>query len=205
MEHRKFILNRWSLIVAITLILLLITPQAALANIRIENGGEVPYYARLERGGILADGDWAAIPFYRPPSCVPADFNLLDFFDFANVWGCQPTTTDGFEIWKNAPGTDIAPLQQELHGKGAVPVWFVSMKELEEAVEDGVLTIGELASLPSLKIGSASFYHETLHPLGGSVRNHLVLNAHGSFADGSTFKVLAEHTEANFIANIHFK
>ena len=68
-----------------------------------------------------------------------------------------------------------------------------------------MLTIGELADLPSLKIGSASFYHETLHPWGGSVKNHLVFNAHGSFANGSAFKVLAEHTEANFNVNILFK
>jgi hypothetical protein len=205
MEHRKFILNRWSLIVAIALILLLITTQTALANVKFDNGGEVPYYARISQGEYFGDGEWVAIVFYRPPSCVPDDFNLLDFFDFANVWGCQPTTTDGFEIWKNGPSTDLAPIQQELHGKGAVPVWFVSMEELQEAIEDDVLTIDELAALPSLKIGSASFYHETLHPWGGSVKNHLVFNAHGSFADGSSFKVLGEHTEANFNVKILFE
>ena len=205
MDHKNFVLKKLGLIMVIVLGIALLTPQAALANMRIDNGGEVPYYARLERGGIFTDDGWAVIVFYRPPDCIPSDFNLLDFFDFANVWGCKPTTTDGFEIWKNGPGIDMAPLQQEMHGKGDVPVWFVDTQELEAAITDDVLTIGELEGLPSLQVGTASFYHETLHPWGGSVKNHLVFNAHGLLEDGSKFIVLAEHTESNFNANIRFK
>jgi hypothetical protein len=204
MKSGKFVLSKPVLIVVITLFILVITPQKVSANIRIENGGEVPYYARLERGGIHADGDWVAIVFYRPPSCIPADFNLLNFFDFANAWNCQPTTTTGFEIWKNGPGIDMAPIQQVMQGKGAVPVWFVNTQQLMAAIGDDILTINELASLPSLQVGSASFYHETLHPLGGSNQNHLVFNAHGQLEDGTPFIVHAEHTESNFITNIRF-
>jgi hypothetical protein len=203
MDHKKFVLNKPGLIMAIVLGVALLIPQGAQANIRFDNGGQVPYYARIANGELYADGDWVAIVFYRLPECIPADFNLLDFFDFANVWGCAPTTS-GFEIWKNGPGIDLAPLQQELFGIGAVPVWFIDTKELMTVFGDGVLMIGELESLTSLKIGSASFYHETLHPWGGSVRNHMVFNAHGELADGTSFKVHAEHTETNFNVNIHF-
>jgi hypothetical protein len=118
----------------------------------------------------------------------------MDFFDFINAWGCAPTTS-GFEIWKNGPGIDTAPLQQELFGQGAVPVWFVDTQELMAAIVDDVLTIGELESLASLKIGTASFYHETLHPWGGSVRNHLVFNAHGLLADETAFNVQTYRNE----------
>lgn len=49
-----------------------------------------------------------------------------------------------------------------LHGLGAVPVWFVSWPEMQAALADDVLTV--LLSLPSLRIGSASFFKETQHP-----------------------------------------
>ena len=203
MNHKHFVQNKLGLVLVIVMGIGVLTPQSALANIRFDNGGQLPYYARLAQGEFYADGDWVAIVFYRLPACIPADFNLLGFFDFANAWGCAPTTS-GFEIWKNGPGIDLAPLQQELSGEGAVPVWFADTQELMAASEDGVLTIGELGSLPSLKIGTASFYHETLHPWGGSIRNHLVFNAHGLLADGTAFNVNAEHTETNFNVNIHF-
>ncbi len=44
-----------------------------------------PFYARLERGLVHQDGGWVAIAFYRNPGCVSAAFNLLNFFDFANI------------------------------------------------------------------------------------------------------------------------
>ncbi|OGO60206.1 MAG: hypothetical protein A2029_01275 [Chloroflexi bacterium RBG_19FT_COMBO_47_9] len=202
MDHKYFALKKLGLFLVIILGIVLLTPHTAQANVRFDNNGQVPYYARIAQGEFYTDSDWVAIVFYRLPECIPADFNLLDFFDFANVWNCAPTTS-GFEIWKNGPGIDTAPLQQELFGMGVVPVWFADTQELMTVIEDGVLTIDELGSLPSLKIGTASFYHETLHPWGGSVRNHLVFNAHGSLTDGTVFNIHAEHTETNFNVNIN--
>lgn len=48
-----------------------------------------PFYARVSRDSSLGlsqeihhDDQWAAIPFYRDPACIPADFNLLQMVDF---------------------------------------------------------------------------------------------------------------------------
>lgn len=189
-----------SFFVLVVMVATVVAPQIAMANVRYEDGGDVPFYARLERGITYTDGEWVTVVFYRPPECIPSNFNLLDFFDFADTWSCLPPTTDGFTIW----GDGTAPIQQELHGLGSVPVWFVSLVDYQLAVADDVLTIGELASLLSLKTGSASFYQETLHPLGGARRNHLEYNAHGTLADGASFRVHVVHTEANLNANIKF-
>src|SRR5947209_4807638 len=68
------------------------------------------FYARLGPGPhVLNDGQWAVIPFYASPGCVPAAFNLLNFFDFQSV--C-PLTVHGLAIWKNGPPPiDSAPIQ----------------------------------------------------------------------------------------------
>lgn len=200
MSGNKQIRYLSSIFVLVVLAATVVAPQIASANIRYEGGGDVPFYARLERGITYTDGEKVTIVFYRPPGCIPSNFNLLDFFDFANAWSCLPPTTDGFTVW----GDGIAPVQQELHGLGAVPVWFVSLADYQLAVADDVLTIGELASLPSLKNGSASFYQETLHPLGGALRDHLEYNAHGTFADGASFRAQVVFTEANLNVNIKF-
>jgi len=100
---------------------------------------------------------------YRDPSCVPADFNLLDFFDIPRAFGC-PLAVQGFEIWQHGPGQEPAPIQVvESQGLGVVPVWFVSPSEYESATADGVLTIGELRALPSLQTGAADSFQEVLH------------------------------------------
>jgi len=90
----------------------------------------VPAYARIE----MVDGaslvhhtnNWAAIPFFREPRCVPEGFNLLDFFDDPGAFDCR-LTFEGFEIWRNGPRTDDpAPIQTESFGLGSVPVWIVA-------------------------------------------------------------------------------
>jgi hypothetical protein len=48
-----------------------------------------------------------------------------------------------------------------------VPVWIMSSGDFLDALADGGLTVSELEALPSLFKGSASFYHETFHPLFG--------------------------------------
>jgi hypothetical protein len=171
------------------LVLLLLAVPTVLASVRVDDNGQVPFYARIERAGFHHNERWAVIPFYRDPACVPADFNLLDFFDFPDgvdggAFDCQPPTTDNVTIWKNGPDVDFAPIRAIFHGLGAVPIWFVKVDELEAAVTDDVLTIGELEGLPSLMEGSARFYSETLRP-GHSIR----YNANGTLEDGRSFIV----------------
>jgi hypothetical protein len=123
------------------------------------NGGR--FYARLERGLVPATDEWVAIAFYRNPACVRAEFNLLDFFDFANIpaiFFC-PLTVHGFEIWKNGTGNDEAPIQTKSYGNGAVPVWIVSRSDYDKALPGVTLT--ELLAMPSLMQGVATFFEET--------------------------------------------
>jgi hypothetical protein len=163
--------------------------QSASANVRIEGVAE-PFYARIGPGEIVPnDGELAAIVFYRPPSCVRADFNLLEFFDIPGAFLCGPPTTEGFTIWRNGPGVDPAPLHAVNRGLGDVPVWFVSWPELQTAMADGVLTIGELAALPSLLVGSADFFQQVLHPHDAANVPKLIFVATGTLEDGRSFRV----------------
>jgi hypothetical protein len=161
-------------------------------------GGGVPAYARIEvvDGHVLVhnDGKWAAISFYRQPACVPADFNLLAFFDAPRAFGCE-LTVEGFEIWRNGPWAgDVSPIQVASFGVGAVPVWFVRSYELEAAVDDGVLTMAELEGCASLRKGLASSFKETLHPLGGARQTKTQIVARGSLEDGGAFLFQVEET-----------
>ncbi len=182
------------------LLLLLVIAPAALALVRIDDNGQVPFYARIERGGYLHNGRWVSIVFYREPSCVPDDFNMLDFFDYPDgvdngAFDCQPPTTDNVSIWKNGPEVDPAPLRALFRGLGAVPVWFVKLDELEAAVADDVLTIGELEGMPSLLVGSARGYREILRP-GQGIR----YNANGTLDDGRTFIVrVRANSDRNYV------
>lgn len=151
----------------------------------------VPFYARIEHAVIIHDATWAAVVFYRPPSCVRAGFNLLDFFDIPAAFGCGPMTVAGFTVTKTPP----LPAQSLLRGLGEVPVWFVDWSELQTAIADDVLTISELAALPSLHVGAATFYHETLHPTGGAKQNKLTLVGSGSLTGGGEFFLQASEVE----------
>jgi hypothetical protein len=123
-----------------------------------------PFYARIRTGFVPHTDQWAAIIFYRQPGCVPPAFNLLNLFNPPAAFGC-PLTVDGFAIYDEAPvPPGAAPKLAKLFGLGAVPVWFVSWPELQSAMGDGVLTITELAALPSLRIASATLFRETLQP-----------------------------------------
>ncbi len=159
-----------------------------------------PFYARVERSSVHTEivphtNEWAAVVFYRSPSCVPTTFNLMDLFDVPRAFSCD-LTIDGFEIWKNGPPPiDMAPMQARLDGLGAVPVWFVSWPELQAAVADDYLTIMELESLSSLRKGTATFFRETLHPTGGAQNPKLMINAHGILEDGQTFQL--HHSGSN--------
>lgn len=147
-----------------------------------------PYYARISSDGAPQTEQWAAIIFYRDPSCVPSNFNLLEFFDIPRAFGC-PLTIEGFEIWENGPGQDPAPILVKSRGLGAVPVWFISPQELDAAMADGVLTIGELSALPSVQVGAAHRFQEVLHPTQAARNGKLTITASGSSSNGRTFQL----------------
>lgn len=153
-----------------------------------------PFYASIAGppfGYIFQDGEWAAIPFLRDSRCVPADADLLAGFDPRS---CEcPLAVHGFAIYKNGPfPVDPVPLFAFLMGNGAVPIWFVRWSELEVAVADGELTLGELATLPSLLIGSASFFEYVNH-IGvlrpqGPGNGKIEIASSGTLNDGRDFQ-----------------
>jgi len=192
-------MKRQTLLTLLLAISALTSTPTVQANIRIEVPSAewpgIPFYARISTTEIYHTEEWAAIVFYRDPTCVPVAFNLLDFFDIPGAFGC-PATVAGFEVWKDGlPPEDFTPVELKTRGLGAVPVWFVAWPELEAAIADGILTVPELASMASLQIGSAGFYQEVLHPVdgvdpttGGARVGHITLNAMGKLDDGTQFR-----------------
>jgi hypothetical protein len=132
----------------------------------VSDGGGFPGYAQLgydpliQAVFIINDGEWAAIPFYRDPACVPADFNLITQVDVPRAFGCT-STVEGYLIFPDSP-----ELGFHFHAQGPVEgfplptVYFVKYAELLAAIEDGELLIGELQALPSLKTGRATFFQD---------------------------------------------
>jgi hypothetical protein len=59
----------------------------------------VPAYARIESGQVYISDGWAVIAFYRDPTCVHPDFDLLNFFDVPAAFGC-PLTVEGFALYE---------------------------------------------------------------------------------------------------------
>jgi hypothetical protein len=165
----------------------------------VQTSTDLPFYARIGEGEIYQDGEWAAIAFYRPPECVPEDFNLLDFMDIPAAFGCgdpEHPYLIGFGIWKN-PESNVTPIQSEMRlapGQ-TMPIWFVLWDQLYEATKDGVLTISELEGLDSLVAGYATFYTETLHPLGGGPQTMISIVASGLLDDGRKFSFQATGTK----------
>jgi hypothetical protein len=179
-----------SALVVLCGLLTTISPAAGQVRLRVpEESPSGPFYARIERGLVLQTDEWVAIAFYRDPACVRLSFNLLNFFDFANIpaiFSC-PLTVSGFEIWDDPPGA--APRQSKLQGNGAVPVWFISVADYEGALPG--LTMDELLAMPSLMQGVATDFEETLHPLEAAQQSMLQIVASGALPDGRTFHFVA--------------
>jgi hypothetical protein len=164
-----------------------------------------PYYSEM---GINADGslfyahdsEWAAIWFLRDPSCIPAAFNLLETADFIPAFPggpprpfLCPMTVSGLAIWKNGPPPiDPVPVQENWHGLGAVPVWFVRVSEFEAAAAGGTLTITTMRAMPSLRKGLASVFEEVDHPgmfrPQGLGNGSLELSSKGTLDSGMSFQ-----------------
>lgn len=156
-----------------------------------------PFYARVTT--ILdqffhGDG-WLAIPFYRDPACVPADFNLLQLFDppgpaGPGAFGC-PLLMKGFVLIEPDAPLGTFPRQAVLMGD-AVPFWFVPWSDFEAEAADGVVTMADLQALEPL-VGLASRYHETLKPREGD--HVIVIDAAGTLDDGRAFLFGVTHIE----------
>ena len=180
-------------------------------RLRVPEDMLMPYYARIavDPTGteIYHDDTWAAIVFYYNPEHIPnapddpsKPFNLLGFFDFRLLTGevQVPMTVSGFWLWDSeAMAVGEGPSQSNIHGNGAVSVWFVSWPELEDAVTDGELTVPELKSLPSLKKGTATVYNEELQPSA-----HITINALGQFDGGGRFQFHATGTASRVLIRI---
>jgi hypothetical protein len=145
------------------------------------------YYALFQRGFAPTDNGWVGIVFVRDPSCVPAGFNLLDQFDVPPVaWACE-LTIEG-EAWWHDVSTP-PPFQTHERGLGAVPVYFVRLTELQAAIADDVITIGELESLPSLLTGEADFLEHITHNTNQPTNHgHETLVSRGTLEDGRSFE-----------------
>jgi len=148
----------------------------------------LPFYARVLTHIFPGNQDatWAGVVFVRPPSCVPDDFNLLDFFDIPDAFSCEPMTVQNFTIRKD-PFLP-PPFQFVVHGLGNVPVWLVGTDDLEAAISDGVLTIGELEAIPSLVNGHAIIYNEMVQSSPREPRQ-ATITAFGTLDDGRTFHI----------------
>lgn len=173
-----------------------------------------PFYARIEPAPphVFIDGEWAAIAFYRDPTCVPEEFNLLFFFDPPAAFGCQ-LMVRGTDLWHDEPGSG-APKISKSSGTGAVPVWFVPVGAFQQATEDGELMIRELASLEGLLKGQANQFNEVLQPGplppelggGGHPNPKLIQNAQGLLEDGRIFRLhVVEVNEQPRTINIDFQ
>ena len=145
-----------------------------------------PYYALFGYGFTPNDAGWVGIVFVRSPACVPPGFNLLDWLNPPTAWGCA-LTVEG-QAWWHDPAVPPA-FQLRGRGTGAVPVYFVTLAELQAAIADNVLTMGELQGLPSLLVGSATFLEHVAHNTNQPTNHgHETLVSRGTLADGRTFE-----------------
>ena len=157
-----------------------------------------PFYARLSSEFVPHTDEWVAIAFYREPVCTRPDFNLMDFFDIANVpmiFGC-PLTVHGF-VLHDDPLSQV-PKHSRLEGNGAVPVWFVSVEDFNGALP--AVTRTKLLAMPSLVQGVATLFEETLHPFPAAKQHQLRLVAHGVLSDGRSFQYHALWTWRNWVS-----
>ena len=165
-----------------------------------------PIYASVLSGFLPHTEELAVVFFYRSPDCVPADFNLLDYLDFTPAFPGGPPRPflcelqiEGRALWHSLD--DPAPALQFFCGLGAVPTWFVAWPELEAAAADGVLTISELAALPSLQVGTATSFLETIRNSVPAQRGgNEELIATGTLMDGRSFVV---HINEKFREGVH--
>ena len=155
----------------------------------------LPAYARAFPGlnQFFHNGEWLAIPFYRAPVAIPADFNLMTFFHFPGPTGpgafATPILIKGFYLIESDAPRGTFPKLVIATGD-SVPVWFVRWSVYQTAMSDGVVTIGDVIAMNPLR-GIATTFNETVKP---RIPDHLVvITASGKLADGRTFDFHVTH------------
>jgi hypothetical protein len=154
----------------------------------------IPMYARSEWPFPFHTDDWAIINWYRSPEWVLAsrsNFNLLDFYDQPYVFDA-PLYVEGFVV-RDEPLGSGPPIFMNIDGLPGMPAWIVAWPELQDGIANGKLTIRELLRMDSLRIGEATFFHETLHPGGTDHPVTHTINATGVLEDGATFQYHFAH------------
>lgn len=165
-----------------------------------------PFYARVTSilGQFFHQDGWLAIAFYRPPSCVPDDFNLLGLYDFPGPGGpgafACPLLVEGYLLIEPAAPLGTFPRHSVFTGD-AVPFWFVAWDEFQAAAADGVVTMADLRQMEH-RTGVAHRYHETLRPREG---DHLiVINAGGGMDGGGRFQFEVTH-QGDVTRSLHLR
>lgn len=157
-----------------------------------------PFYARVTTilNQFFHDDGLLAIPFYRPPSCVPSDFNMLTLFDPPGPGGpgafACPLLMTGFLLIEPDAPLGTFPRLATLAGSD-VPFWLVDWEQFQAEAADGVVTITDLQAMDPL-MGTADRYHETLMPREGDHR--IIIDASGTLADGRAFRFHVTHLES---------
>jgi hypothetical protein len=150
-----------------------------------------PYYARVSTllNQVSNDGAYAAIPIYRDPACIPADFNLLDAFDppGPGAFGCPLLVQGTFLIEPNAP---LGTFPAQVVTRGPAQVWSVPWPALQSAIADGNLTMTELQALNPLP-GTADSFDEMLKPRFEN--HHVLITSSGRLTDGRRFTFNVNH------------
>ena len=142
---------------------------------------------------------WQLVYFFRPPECIPTDFDLLYALTFLvpsplprpDATECGPATIDGYAMWRGepppVPTLSNPPFAVESRGLGAVPVWFIPAEAWDAAIENDRVTIGELEESVQLR-GTAHDFHEV------SVGNAISVEMEGTLEDGTPFRALGKRT-----------
>lgn len=157
---------------------LLLTANAAPAEKRA-----LPPFPFWARGpGCCLDG-WGAVTFYvADPQQVPDDFNFISFFDpraLSADWAVS-----GFGLFKDP----ASPEMTNLHGLGAVPMWFFRPGDIAAMAADGVITRPEMETYNPVR-GHATTFRELFVPVtANSTQARHVLVARGTLEDGGSFR-----------------
>lgn len=159
-----------------------------------------PFYARVSPypqllNQVFTDGRTVAIPIYRDPTCIPADFNLFQGFDFPSeagpgAFGCPLLVSGTFLI---EPGVPLGTFPVQVNTRGPAQIWFVDHDEFVARTSDGTLPMARLTDdFASLRIGTADHFTELLRPRL-EARHQVVITAHGTLAEGGRFRLNVNH------------
>lgn len=160
----------------------------------------VPLYIR---GFDDVKAGWTATIFYRPPDCVPNNYNLLSGPAFDINPKC-PLLMEGFALWEEGAPAPSQVVLDNVEGE-QVPIYFVEIPELYAGIADGKLTVNELEKMDSLLVGSADFYHEVFHPLDAAGNYQISILASGTLDDGRSFYLHCEVNPANYNVTVRFE